>query len=104
MCMCVSAPRCRGLYYDAVRTSCGHFFCAACIQPFSDCLVCGADIASREPEPRLQSALPRSSLARSLALHCTFSGVLRGSVSAYFCDSGLGVPESMPMQAWWTHL
>ncbi|KAK9843699.1 hypothetical protein WJX81_002909 [Elliptochloris bilobata] len=46
--------RCRGLYYDAVRTSCGHYFCRACIQPFSDCLLCGADIASLEAEPRLQ--------------------------------------------------
>ena len=53
----MSAPRCRGLYYDAVRTSCGHVFCKPCIQPFSDCLVCGADIALCEPEPRLQGAL-----------------------------------------------
>lgn len=54
---CTLAHRCRGLYYDCVRTSCGHYFCRACIQPFSDCLLCGADVAALQPEPRLQGAL-----------------------------------------------
>ncbi len=76
--------RCRGLYYDAVRTSCGHFFCRACItrdgtQPLCDCLLCGADIASVDAEPQLQGPLPPNPCVQSAGT--AMSGSAQGAAA-----------------------
>ena len=42
------------MYYEPMTiTNCGHKGCAACLQPFRDCPLCGIDIAGRQPDPEL---------------------------------------------------
>ncbi|BDA49968.1 Protein NCA1 [Coccomyxa sp. Obi] len=50
----VTCTRCDALFYDPVKTECQHYFCRACIQPCTDCLMCGADIGTLIPEPKLE--------------------------------------------------
>jgi hypothetical protein len=50
----VTLYRCDALFFDPVKMDCQHYFCRACIEPCSDCLMCGADIHKRTPEPKLE--------------------------------------------------
>lgn len=47
---------CRSLFCDCVVTSCGHRYCAGCVQGARDCPACGADIESLEPDEETQGA------------------------------------------------
>ncbi|CAL8465506.1 g5042 [Coccomyxa elongata] len=50
----LTCTRCDALFFDPVKTECQHYFCRACIQPCTDCLICGADIGTLTPEPKLE--------------------------------------------------
>jgi hypothetical protein len=47
---------CRALLFEPVDTNCQHKFCRFCVERFSDCPLCGADITSLEPHGELQGA------------------------------------------------
>ena len=49
-------PLRRSIYFDCVRTNCGHRFCAHCISRCADCPVCGADISDRQSDAETQGA------------------------------------------------
>ncbi|KAL3148158.1 hypothetical protein ABBQ38_014440 [Trebouxia sp. C0009 RCD-2024] len=45
---------CKSLLYDCVQLSCTCKYCRYCVAAYHDCPLCGADITSRTPEPKLQ--------------------------------------------------
>ena len=61
--------RCDALFFDPVKTECQHYFCRACIQPCTDCLMCGADIGTLTAEPKLEGLQPCPTSCTSFKVH-----------------------------------
>lgn len=45
---------CKSLLYDTVQLGCSCRYCRHCVAAYNDCPLCGADISSRTPDPKLQ--------------------------------------------------
>ncbi|EEF36838.1 protein NCA1 [Ricinus communis] len=51
---------CQALLFDTTKcVPCNHIFCKACVSPFRDCPLCGADIEKFEAEMNLQATVDR---------------------------------------------
>lgn len=56
----LSCMICQALLYQSSKcVPCSHKFCNACISPFKDCPLCGADIEKIEPDTDLQVTVDR---------------------------------------------
>jgi len=50
---------CRALYFDAVRTQCGHVFCRACVEKGESCAICGADCRPLQSDDDMQGTVDK---------------------------------------------
>jgi len=46
--------RCRALFYECVKTNCGHNFCRECMPVGRECLQCGDDVTDLKPDAKVQ--------------------------------------------------
>lgn len=58
--MTVYSAAAQALYFDAVRTQCGHVFCRACVEKGESCAICGADCRPLQSDDDMQGALSGS--------------------------------------------
>ena len=95
--------RCKALYFDAVKTNCGHVFCRSCIEPSPACLKCGASVETLTSDTFIQGIASTQS-----CLLCNLEGErsLGASLRCYgFCDQTdqFGFPQTrqlFPYHAW----
>jgi tetratricopeptide (TPR) repeat protein len=47
-------PKCRGLFYECVKTNCGHNFCRECMPQGRECLQCGDQVTDLQSDSKVQ--------------------------------------------------
>lgn len=59
--------RCKGLFFDCVKSNCGHDFCRDCIIISKECLACGDEVKEVKPDSKVQGKC-----SKTCPSHCPY--------------------------------